>query len=241
MKKRIKKFFYKIIGKPQWCSSEDCLNWYRSKGLRIGEGCTVRDPKDIQIDITRPELIEIGNNVLLHKGTIILSHDWAGRMLLKKYSLFLPSHGKVKIGNNVWLGENVTILKNVEIGDNVIIGTGSIVTKSIPSDSVAVGIPARVVSTIKDYYDKRKVESVEETIEYAIAIYESGRTPVVEDFYDDYPAFVDGSNYKDYNYPYSHIFSQEEFEIWKKKYKAPYSSFDAFLKAVEERINKTRN
>ncbi|MBQ8046913.1 MAG: sugar O-acetyltransferase [Prevotella sp.] len=54
----------------------------------------------------------------------------------------------VKIGNNVWIGGSVTILPGVTIGDNVTIGAGSVVVRDIPSDSVAVGNPCRVVRKI---------------------------------------------------------------------------------------------
>jgi len=54
----------------------------------------------------------------------------------------------VTIGNNVWLGGSVTILPGVTIGDNCTIGAGSVVTKDIPSNSVAVGNPARVIKKI---------------------------------------------------------------------------------------------
>lgn len=86
--------------------------------MKIGDGTFILDPKHIQIDISRPELLEIGSNVFLHRGTIILTHDWASWCFVNSHNEFLPSHGKVKIGNNVWLGENVTILKGVTIGDN---------------------------------------------------------------------------------------------------------------------------
>ena len=51
----------------------------------------------------------------------------------------------VTIGDNVWIGGSVTILPGVTIGDNVTIGAGSVVTKDIPSNVVAVGNPCRVV------------------------------------------------------------------------------------------------
>lgn len=51
----------------------------------------------------------------------------------------------VRIGNNVWIGGSVTILPGVSIGDNVTIGAGSVVTRNIPSNSVAVGNPAKVI------------------------------------------------------------------------------------------------
>ena len=55
----------------------------------------------------------------------------------------------ITVGNNVWIGAGTTVLAGVTIGDNVTIGAGSVVVKDIPSNSVAVGNPARVVRTIK--------------------------------------------------------------------------------------------
>lgn len=54
----------------------------------------------------------------------------------------------VTIGDDVWIGGGTTILPGVTIGDRVVIGAGSVVTKDIPSDSVAVGNPARVIKKI---------------------------------------------------------------------------------------------
>ena len=55
----------------------------------------------------------------------------------------------VRIGDNVWLGGSVTILPGVTIGNNVTIGAGSVVTRDIPDDVVAVGNPCRVIRHIK--------------------------------------------------------------------------------------------
>ena len=55
----------------------------------------------------------------------------------------------ITVGNNVWIGGNVCVLPGVTIGDNVVIGAGSIVNKDIPSNSVAVGNPCRVIKEIK--------------------------------------------------------------------------------------------
>ncbi|MCI8728223.1 MAG: sugar O-acetyltransferase [Clostridia bacterium] len=54
----------------------------------------------------------------------------------------------ITIGNNVWIGAGSTILAGVNIGDNTVIGAGSVVTKSIPDNVVAVGIPCKVVRKI---------------------------------------------------------------------------------------------
>lgn len=148
----------------------------------------------------------------------------------------MPSHGKIKIGNNVWLGENVTILKGVTIGDNVIIGLGSIVTRDIPSNSVAVGIPAKVVGSYEEYYKKRREIYVNECVEYAQAILASGKELTKEMFYDDYPCFVDGENYQEYDYPYHRIFNPIQFDKWKKYHKAIFKGFDDFVDFVKKRL-----
>lgn len=232
----IRKLFRKWRTPKHLRSSEEYIEYLRTKGVKVGKGTLVFAPRVINIDISRPELLEIGENVFLHHGTTIMTHDFTSYAFVNRYNNFIPSHGKVKIGNNVWLGENVSILKGVTIGDNVIIGYGSIVTKDIPSNSVAVGVPAKVILTFDDYYEKRKEKFVEEAIEYALSIYASGRNPVIEDFYDDYPAFVDGSNFMEYNYPYNRVFTSGQFEAWKMVHKAPYHGFDEFMKVVNERL-----
>ena len=54
----------------------------------------------------------------------------------------------IKIGSNVWIGGNVVVLPGVTIGDNVVIGAGSVVTKDIPSNVVAVGNPCKPIKNI---------------------------------------------------------------------------------------------
>lgn len=58
----------------------------------------------------------------------------------------------IKVGNNVWFGGNVTVLPNVTIGDNCVIGAGSVVTKDIPANSLAVGNPAKVIKEIEQNF-----------------------------------------------------------------------------------------
>ena len=55
----------------------------------------------------------------------------------------------ITIGNNVWLGGNVVVLAGVTIGNNSVIGAGSVISKDIPADSVAVGNPCKVIKTIE--------------------------------------------------------------------------------------------
>lgn len=74
----------------------------------------------------------------------------------KAYQFNQPVH----IGRNCWLGAGVVVLPGVTIGDNTVIGAGSIVTKDIPSNVVAVGNPCRVLREInehdREYYFKNK-------------------------------------------------------------------------------------
>ena len=70
----------------------------------------------------------------------------------------------ITIGNNVWIGSHVVINPGVTIGDNSVIGAGSIVTKDIPPNVVAAGVPCRVIREINDrdkhyYFKDYKVES----------------------------------------------------------------------------------
>lgn len=66
----------------------------------------------------------------------------------------------ITIGNHVYIGNNVIILPGVNIGNNVIIGAGAVVSKDIPDNSVAVGVPARVIKSADDYFEKIKKESL---------------------------------------------------------------------------------
>ena len=216
-------------------SSDAYIAWMRHCGIKVGERCVVFNPKKIEVDITHPELLEIGNHVFLHAGTTLMTHDWAGYCFVESHGEFIPSHRAIKIGNNVWFGMNVTVLGGVKIGDNVIVGFGSIVTKDIPSNSVAVGVPAKVVCSYEEYYQKRLKLRTEETIELANAILDRGREPVVQDFRDDYSCFVDGSNWQEYDYPYSVIFNEEQFAWWKQHHKKEFDGFEDFMKYVKSK------
>ena len=213
------------------------LEFLRKNGIAIGEGTRVRYPLTIEIDITRPELIEIGDNVLLHRNLTILTHDYASRVFVNLYGDFIPSHKKIKIGNNVWFGENCAVLKGVTIGDNCIIGYGSTVLKDIPPYSVAVGCPAKVICSLEEYYNKRKNVYIDEIFEYAFEIErKKGREPVAEDFYDDYPIFVDRRNISEYKYPYSNVFSSKEMlDKWLKIHTAPFCGFNEFINEYRKR------
>jgi len=220
--------------KLRWArtSPKRYIKYLRNKGILIGENIWMSsDVKSISIDITRPSLIEIGNNVRLNKNLTIMTHDGGYYTLLHKYKEFISASGRVKIGNNVYFGRNCSVFKNVTIGDNVIIGNSSIVTKSIPSNSVAVGAPARVVGTIEDYYEKRKKLQVEEALGYAKSIQERfNRRPKIEEFWEEFPLFLHGED----DCPELRIRRQlgPAYENFKTNNKPVFNGFDEFLKAA---------
>ena len=88
--------------------------------------------------------IEIGDDTIFAPGVKIISANHDANDLMK-YKASKP----IRIGNNCWIGANVVILPGVELGDNVIIGAGSVVVTDIPSFSVAVGNPVKVIKSIK--------------------------------------------------------------------------------------------
>ncbi len=82
----------------------------------------------------------IGKNVKIGYCVVIIS---ASTITGSSNSKFIKR--PIKIGDNVEIGSNSTILPGVTIGDNATVGAGAVVTKDVPSNSVVVGVPARVV------------------------------------------------------------------------------------------------
>lgn len=101
---------------------------------------------------SEPYLITIGNNCALTEGTKIFTHGGA-RVARDKYPDF-DIFGKVVLGDRVYVGSGAMIMPGVTIGDNVLIAAGSVVTKSIPSNVVVAGNPAKYICTVDEYIEK---------------------------------------------------------------------------------------
>ncbi len=96
-----------------------------------------------------------GPNVILATA----GHPILPELRQKTYEYNMPIH----IGKNCWLGAGVIVLPGISIGDNSVIGAGSVVTKDIPSNVVAVGNPCRVLRQINEhdreyYFKDRKID-----------------------------------------------------------------------------------
>ncbi len=142
---------------------EDCYiepplhsNWggknvHFGKGVYANFNLTLVDDTHIYVD----DYTMLGPNVVLSTA----GHPILPELRPLAYQYNIPVH----IGKNCWLGAGVIVLPGVSIGDNTVIGAGSVVTKDIPANVVAVGNPCRVLREINDhdkeyYFKNRKIE-----------------------------------------------------------------------------------
>ena len=144
----------------------------------IGEGCYIEPPfhanwagkhvhfgKNVYanfnltcIDDTH---IYVGDYTMIAPNVVLATaaHPILPNLREQAYQYNMPIH----IGKNCWLGAGVIVLPGVTIGDNTVVGAGSVVTKDLPANVVAVGNPCRVLRPIgerdKEYYFKdRKIK-----------------------------------------------------------------------------------
>lgn len=141
---------------------EDCYiepplhsNW-GGKHVHFGKGVYA----NFNLTLVDDTHIYVGDYTMIGPNVVLAT---AGHPILPKlrpdaYQFNLPIH----IGRNCWLGAGVIVLPGITIGDNSVIGAGSVVTKDIPANVVAVGNPCRVLREINDhdreyYYKDRKI------------------------------------------------------------------------------------
>lgn len=108
---------------------------------------------------SEPWIITIGDNVSLTNNVTFVTHD-GGTIVLRKKIPDLEITKPITIGSNVFIGINTIIMPGVNIGDNVIVGAGSVVTKSLSSNAVYAGNPAKFIKTLDSYLDKVSIESL---------------------------------------------------------------------------------
>lgn len=141
----------------------------------VGEGCYIEAPyhanwggknvflgdyvyANFGLTLVDDASIYVGNNVMFAPNVVIATagHPLNPTLREKGYQY----NQEVHIGNNVWIGANATILPGVTIGDNSVIGAGAVVSKDIPANVLALGVPARVVRELgehdKEYYFRDK-------------------------------------------------------------------------------------
>ncbi len=139
----------------------------------IGEGCYIEPPfyanwgghhvhfgknvyANFNLSLVDDTHIYVGDNTMFGPNVVVATagHPILPELREKFYQYNMP----VYIGKNCWIGAGVVIVPGVKIGDNVVIGAGSVVTRDIPDNVVAVGNPCRVLREVgekdREYYFK---------------------------------------------------------------------------------------
>ena len=133
---------FKKVGKNVWIEPDFKCEFGKNISIEddvyINFGCVILDCAEVTIGAHSL----LGPNI----GIYPVNHATDAEERMNGGCYGKPIH----IGRNVWLGGDVKVLAGVTIGDNAIIGTGSIVTKDIPANVVAVGNPCRVIKEITD-------------------------------------------------------------------------------------------
>lgn len=142
LRNKIMKQLFKNVGENVWIEPDFRCEF--GKNITIGDnvyinfGCIILDCSEVTI----------GSHTLLgpNIGLYAANHSTDATERINGGCYGKPIH----IGNNVWLGGDVKVLQGVTIGDNTIIGAGSIVTKDIPDNVIAVGNPCKVIRKITE-------------------------------------------------------------------------------------------
>jgi acetyltransferase-like isoleucine patch superfamily enzyme len=136
----------------------DPVGYARSLGVKVGENVHFYAMSTGMFG-SEPWLITIGNNVHITSECQFATHD-GGTLILRSEVPDLELTAPISIGNDVYIGLRSIILPGVNIGNRCIIAAGSVVSKSIPDNSVAAGVPARVLKTTDEYLEKAKKNSL---------------------------------------------------------------------------------
>ena len=130
------------------------IKYARKIGVQVGDNCRFVDQPNWG---SEPYLISIGNHVLISFKVTFITHDastWCFREKDPYKNVY--KFGKISVGDNCFLWAHSIILPNVKIGNDCIIGAGSVVTKNVPDGEVWAGVPAKFITSTREYADKCK-------------------------------------------------------------------------------------
>jgi len=135
------------------------ISYAKSKGVTIGKNCKIA----IYEWGSEPYLITIGNHVHITTNVQFINHDggvWVFREEIPNFDVF----GRISIDDNTYIGNNAIIMPGVQIGKNCVIGANSVVTKNIPDNTVAAGVPATYICSTEEY--KLKMMKINTNLKY---------------------------------------------------------------------------
>lgn len=126
----------------------------RDLGLRVGEDCRIFTKNPYEMFGSEPYLIRIGNHVTVTTGVKFITHD-GGTWVFRREDPDFDVFGPIEVKDNVFIGIGTIVMPGVTIGENCVIGARSVVSTDIPPDSVAAGVPARVLMSLDEYRAKK--------------------------------------------------------------------------------------
>lgn len=232
LKYRLKKLLF-----PTRIKSKEYIEYLKRNGIIIGEGSYFFYPYSNTIDTQRPWMLRIGSYCKITEGVSILTHDYSRSVLRKKYGEVIAEAKETIIGDNVFIGLKSTILMGARIGDNVIIGAGSVVSGNIPDNTVVAGVPAKVVCSLNDYYNKRCESTLNDAVVYAKAFMRYyNRRPSVKEMGAFFPLYLERSiealRQNGISTNLSGDNEQELIDVFLKT-KPLFNSFEEFINYVE--------
>ena len=114
----------------------------RDGTIHIGENTHIQPDCHIHAYLA---CIRIGKKVEIAPGCALYCYDHGVEPGMPIMDQPLVSKGGIVIGDGAWLGRNVTVLQNVSIGEGAVIAAGAVVTRDIPPNAIAGGVPAKVL------------------------------------------------------------------------------------------------
>lgn len=142
----------------RWHIHHDPIGYASALGVMIGKECRLLNLQRETFG-SEPYLVKLGDHVTITSGVRFITHDggvWVFRQQHPEIDVVAP----IVVGNNVFIGLNAILMPGVTIGDNCVIGASSVVTRNIPANCVAAGIPARPLRSINDYWEKVESKAI---------------------------------------------------------------------------------
>ena len=141
------RFLWRLLGALK-------LTRMKREGLQISSDC--RFSRILSVDFgSEPYLVSIGKHVTISSEVTFVTHD-GGTWVFRNQPEFrdVIKYGRIVVADNCFIGHRSTLLPGVRVGPNSVVAAGSVITKDVPSGEVWGGVPARRITTVKDYAAK---------------------------------------------------------------------------------------
>jgi len=161
----LKNFDAITLGRKCKIHADASIDASRSKGVILGDQVTLNRYSYVQggdggvrlgnhVEINNFSIIngtggvDIGDDTLIGPGVRIISyqHQYSAGQLIRTQS---AEKGSIRIGHDCWIGANAVILAGITIGNGSVVGAGAVVTRDVPENQIAFGVPARIIVSRK--------------------------------------------------------------------------------------------